>query len=492
MPPKQGPTEHQHARRQDGIRGELTLLQELKRILFGPTRRRVAFLVGAGVSMPPPSSMLSGAQLLEELVSRIAPDDRARRQLLRLCDAERRDRRSKGDFLRLESVMEHVSRMDPGLHVLDCLVRHSTPNLDHYVIAGLMARGHIILTTNFDVLIEHACHQLNVGYSVFSTDQEFETYNPRRDTHPLFKLHGSLQRYRGHMWVDSRESVQATLAAVAQSGERMEFEAGKRRIVQRIIESHDMVVLGYSGYDDFDIVPALTTTRSLRSLLWIRHDLASSRRYTWANLNALLGKGRSKWVDVSDTFRRPSLEHVHRMGQYARTPEKVRLYDWNTDQVMSKILQALDIRLPALRSTPSFDRKAYFDAWAAAHVSREWLKGYHTGSLFYSLGRREEARANFEKGRRTALRMKDLGGMSDCTHYLATIQVERGRSEIAFRLFRHCLSLADQLGTRTGTDFYLLHMGIIRQEAGSEEEALRYYRDGFARATDSRVLRHSR
>ena len=125
--------------------------------------------------------------------------------------------------------------VDPNLDILNCLADCDTPNENHYVLARLIEEGHYVLTTNFDVLIEHACYKLGIRCSVLITDLEFGEYSPSKYPHPLFKLHGSLKRHNGKDWVDSRHSVEATLEAVGRGVGEMLFEPGKKRVLTSIL-----------------------------------------------------------------------------------------------------------------------------------------------------------------------------------------------------------------------------------------------------------------
>jgi hypothetical protein len=97
-------------------------------------------------------------------------------------------------------------------------------------------------------------------------------------------LHGSLKKFEGEEWLDSRYSIEATLEAVGKSGEEMQFELGKRYVFNSILQNHDLVVVGYSGYDDFDIGHMLRTIQSDKKIIWINYNNELEKHYTWHDL----------------------------------------------------------------------------------------------------------------------------------------------------------------------------------------------------------------
>ncbi|MGD8778064.1 MAG: hypothetical protein PVH88_03795 [Ignavibacteria bacterium] len=76
--------------------------------------------------------------------------------------------------------------VDPNLDILNCLADCNVPNINHYVLASLIKQGHKVFTTNFDMLIEFACKNLDIDYFAFITDNEFKKYSPDKHPYPIF------------------------------------------------------------------------------------------------------------------------------------------------------------------------------------------------------------------------------------------------------------------------------------------------------------------
>jgi tetratricopeptide (TPR) repeat protein len=72
-------------------------------------------------------------------------------------------------------------------------------------------------------------------------------------------------------WRDSLASLRTTFEAVGAQGFGMTLEGNKRKFLKRMLEERTVVVLGYSGSDDFDINPVILDTASAHRLVWIDH-----------------------------------------------------------------------------------------------------------------------------------------------------------------------------------------------------------------------------
>ena len=198
---------------------------------FIQAKPRLVLLIGAGVSIP--SGIPASGDFLSSVLSILTGDKETKSYLGALCDAERRDRKNASDFVRFESLMELVqSRVDPTLSILDYLTKPFDPSYGHRVVAELMVRGHYVLTTNFDNLLECACDSIEYAVSPVINQQEFLQFTQRDRTTRLLKLHGSLQRRIGGVWRNSRESIQATLRAISRYSMPPNIDRRKDKIVQ--------------------------------------------------------------------------------------------------------------------------------------------------------------------------------------------------------------------------------------------------------------------
>ena len=112
--------------------------------------QKLTFLVGAGCSVDAPSSQPAGRSMMEAMIKFI-------------CAESEVDKISKIEELRFEAVVEIIrDNLDPDLKIIDFYGQCDKPNIQHFYLAEMIKKGHFVMTTNFDFLIEHALLQVGV------------------------------------------------------------------------------------------------------------------------------------------------------------------------------------------------------------------------------------------------------------------------------------------------------------------------------------------
>jgi tetratricopeptide (TPR) repeat protein len=124
------------------------------------------------------------------------------------------------------------------------------PNLNHYLIAHLSLLGHVkvIITTNFDTLIEQAFEKIgNTKFKVYITQKQIKNIDLGYNGTIIIKIHGC---------VSSIQTIATTLKRV--SG--VNSYDYRKKVVQNIfcgIDQNRILSMGYSFSDAFDITPAI-------------------------------------------------------------------------------------------------------------------------------------------------------------------------------------------------------------------------------------------
>ncbi len=271
--------------------------------LFRP-RDKFCFLAGSGISLDSPSSLPTGYQFTRALIRRLIPEEE-RDNILELMNPKREGMKNSEDFLRFEGFMEILRWFDVNLHVLDIYIEQTTPNLNHLFLAQMLNLGHSILTTNFDSLIEYAILESGIPRKqIFPVihKQDWEA-QPKPNDYPVYKLHGSLIDVRHRIKQDSRETIQSILKQITQrKGELFQLEFWKQRVLRSIFQDYDLLILGYSGLDDFDILPTFWTIPSPKRILWISHD--SNITLTEAQIEVIEDKVSSQPSEASPHLNR--------------------------------------------------------------------------------------------------------------------------------------------------------------------------------------------
>jgi hypothetical protein len=244
---------------------------------------RCAILAGAGVSVA--SGIATGQMFNPRVLARVgAPRDAPVR------------------FEQLIAVLRDFA--DPALSILDYLEASWQPSALHAWLARQIAGGAHVLTTNLDSLIELAFRDAYGRLPAQIVDAADWT-SCLLGTPPdaLFKLHGTLRRtdfLAGDRAAPrALDTAAVTLDAIgslrpspsALNGGFLLPETTMRAL-ELLLDGRDLVVAGYSGSDDFDIMPSLWKLRPLcRGIIWIAHhdDRPRVRRFR----DLLLIRGRT-------------------------------------------------------------------------------------------------------------------------------------------------------------------------------------------------------
>ena len=182
----------------------------------------------------------------------------------------------------IENIKNKVE-IDPNVEFLDYFDNDISPNLIHMFIASLVVNGkghHHVITTNFDYLIERAFLNLlndNEKESIIPiiTKSDFSTFENIDDIYksgkyPICKIHGSKKNII--IKADTTDSLITDITSLGMNraeGETFAIEPFKKPFVNNLMKGQTLLVMGYSGSDDFDISPMLRELQELKRIIWI-------------------------------------------------------------------------------------------------------------------------------------------------------------------------------------------------------------------------------
>jgi tetratricopeptide (TPR) repeat protein len=170
-----------------------------------------------------------------------------------------------------ESYIQNLKMGSNILPLLD-IFNIDKPNHTHKFMANCAKeeKVKIFVTTNFDCLLEKELNALNIKYQVFTNEKEFLSINWDSDTIKVIKLHGSIK---------NKNELSVTIEKVANKDNLNGFQ----QIIEYIFhngEHKNVLILGYSCSDVFDITPAiLKNTNNLPTIFFIQHDNTNSNIY---------------------------------------------------------------------------------------------------------------------------------------------------------------------------------------------------------------------
>lgn len=245
---------------------------------------QVVFLVGAGVSREEPSSVPSFPQ--ENCLKRL-PDLQGMGDTL-----EDLKYRIRPEFF---FQILYAQLGERGLMPLDALNTRKLnangasirPNAIHEFLAEMLEMGHIVLTTNFDSLIEDAYAEKTgktlENYAIYDDDFEKLKNEGIPSTGCLIKIHGSFYSPSGK---DTKDSIVALLSQLQRAITRHKIE-----LIRELLRKHDWIVLGHSMRDEYDLYPALSDPRQKkRNIYWIKHTEDTN--------SGIVTRGKKSFVDA--------------------------------------------------------------------------------------------------------------------------------------------------------------------------------------------------
>jgi tetratricopeptide (TPR) repeat protein len=459
--------------------------------------KQYAFLVGAGVSMDPPSNVPSAREMGRALLEYCAVKEEVE-NLLALKN------------LRFEMIVEQVNIIfDNKLKVLDYFDSVVNPNLIHLFLANIIVAGHNVITTNFDYCIEHAL-LTTVGdnkkdtITPIITKEDYNTHNnPQKyskNRYILVKIHGSKKNIL--TGADTSGSLITTMSALGkerEKGETFAIEPFKKPTVLNLTQNRNLVVMGYSGSDDFDIGPVLREMPNLKSIIWIEH---------------VSGNLDTKGVTRSDIL----LSEIEKKVKFpvillrANTIELVKTILWKCllPNIPVPIVEPLAISItPAFReynqplfkdnsdlgkhqltSRLFYDLSQYDAVVRVSHMGLDLankaqdlrVKSYFlsiTGLIYQTGGKYDDALKNYTEAVRIAEQRGDLMDKGLFLSNIGNIYYLKSDYDAALKYYFEALKIADQTGDMNGKIRRLNNIGILYRDRGDFNAALKYYTESM-------------
>ena len=473
--------------------------------IFGKLPSEIAYLVGAGISTPLPSALPDASAFISSLADAITDDPKLRAAILSRTFSANSNKRFKGDFLRFEAIMGCIKlAIDPELQLLRVYGECAIPNSYHFFLAEQLKQGVIVLTTNFDNLIEIACRTRGIDYSLVVSDEQLNAFikSPSSIRHPLIKLHG------GYDLVDSGGykqhgvmNIKATLQDVGTVylGSRSDQLTS---VLTTIMNNRHLVVIGYSGCDDFDIMPCLMKEHPLKGITWIDHNdqateviehpsvslpdlppyrlltahgqipstlkifrgvtsrilgieicnAATNKRFYW---NQVFANWAKEYL-ASNSQKSLLLGHI--LATLERWEESVEILESiSRDTLLEWQLEVLYFELACLYIYLNDTKRAILMLSDLADSEREIagvpLKGfayYNLARLNTNMGQYTEAKMYLDTAMKIFERVRDHGRICDCLHELGRIGIETGHSDSAIKNLEMSVKISEMAGDIVG------------------------------------------
>ena len=153
--------------------------------------------------------------------------------------------------------------------------KHFKPNSNHYLLAHIIKHRGYVITTNWDDLIEQACNNINAPFKVIHTPKDFEDFvNDKIKSNAncgyIFKMHGDIEEKDGNF---SYESIQMTIGDI-----ECGLDKNKSEFLDMVKAKKNFCFMGYSGMDDFDIIPEMRKKSIDGSFYWLQHNEETTQK----------------------------------------------------------------------------------------------------------------------------------------------------------------------------------------------------------------------
>ena len=422
---------------------------------------KFCFLAGSGISLDPPSCLPTGYMLIKLILQQTIPQSE-QNFFLSSMSPQQLDMRTQndlqlnmdteGDFLRFEQLLEKLRWIDPDFHILDCFEIIKEPNINHKFLAKMLINGNKVLTTNFDSLIEYALKELNIpdnNIKPIIYRQDWEIHEDH-NSYYVYKLHGSVVDIRNQK--NCRDSLQATLSQIFQNKSgALHLESWKKTVIESILKDYDLIIIGYSGLDDLDILPTLRKIISDKKIIWIKHE--GSRPLTQATIeynNDNTAHDSSAMTSVIDRTAKILNSFVQ---AHARHSDKIIKITVNTQEFLKYLWQKLAKKTPSVENNPV--NNTIIDPFRNITIT-DVMKWYMCGQLYALRNKSAEIMQAYEN----ALNYTNIGNnlffKVACLNNIGTILFERGEIKNALVKYQQAKTFNEQIND------YRLNSSILK------------------------------
>lgn len=268
--------------------------QTIDKLVTVMRKERVVFFVASGISMPEPTQAPSGMKLRDDIVNTFTST--IAKSMPHLSDSLL-NRVSRGTdespplgFEEVCQVVSHGTQDYEGfVGCLDRLLNGSTeaprePNLIHYFLARCLKSRHVVVTPNYDSIIEEAWsrqlgfdEELEIYYDENGFRQFMENLKCGTRRAVLLKVHGTFRAYkfsRGCAQPERVQEYESVITTLERVGKGLPQVLAS--VLRELIQEYSMVFMGYSASDIDIIYPifakALDEQPSEKLIFWLRWD----------------------------------------------------------------------------------------------------------------------------------------------------------------------------------------------------------------------------
>ena len=429
------------------------MLQDIINLI---TNNKLLFLAGAGISMDAPSNLPSAKQIMDIMIDYGALEEY--KTILKAIDG-----------IRYEYVVQVFrDRYDKELQFLNYFTQKFVPNNNHYTLAQQILMGNIVITTNFDSLIEQALINLQNKKGLAEkppkaiiTEKDFLEYTETllQDQSVVFKLHGApLNYFTGQKTVDS---IITTLDKISVDKDKRQeifsLPLFKQHVIQHLDDGRILLVLGYGGGDTFDIIPEIELMGELVGLVWIDHKQQRIDKNDWIITDHRKRENNTGAIDLL----------LSKISKNKHIP--VYKLQGHTGSIIQYIFHTT-----SLLATQTVVGVESFSNWlqqALKSASAE-KQYYFTEKIFRNYQKFTEGLQVLEQMKYWAENQADKHMQSYCLNNMGSIYQDTDQPQKALELYQQAYTIDKELDDQQNMAVNLSNMGSAYQDTGQPQKAL--------------------
>ena len=439
--------------------------------------KNLTFLVGAGCSIDKPSCQPAGRSMMYDIINYVLPNS----EIPKITEITNKN------ILRFESLVEVVrDNLDKDLVLIDYYEQCNKPNVQHFFLAEMIKQGHFVMTTNFDFLIEHALIQSNIPKDdiipIITKDDFLKYSDPtdylRNGKKMLIKIHGSTKNIITKK--STRDSLIATIQAFGSNKEGVnvfQVEAHKYSLFEYITNNRTLIIMGYSGSDDFDIVPTLKVLKNIKNIVWINY----TNEPTNENVLKIIKSSDEKEI-TSDTNSNENsnndLKKVNDILQEIKDKNiHINIYrmDINTSIAAESV-----IGIPKNMNNENFSISPKI--WLKSHIiiDDEFTKYYIAWKIYFDFGYYDDALRCAELCLLHSEKSEISKNKAISYTLIGLVYQQQEIIDKALNFLQKSLEVSKETNDEIGQSNVLNNIGRIHRENGDYSNALICYEEALA------------
>jgi len=256
---------------------------------------QTTFLLGAGASVA--TGLPTAYALIDELADNLIQRDWARTEIKRLARGDRIDKRDECDYIRFETFLYWIKDVYKDITFFDFLEKYTKPSALQNCVVKMASLGSIILTPNFDDLLEQGFYGIGINPRTIDANNTSDATRVS-DIGDVIKLHGSWNFHEDGTILKSSTPLHATMDVIIRNSPGNMLKPEARDLLKNVVDYRTLVVIGYSASDALDIVPALFDCHP-NEVFWLDYQNTSATQTTYGEyFSSIVGRGLLPWEDL--------------------------------------------------------------------------------------------------------------------------------------------------------------------------------------------------